>query len=69
MTARPYAPVGRPVDPQIRWQATTLAHSVGPVEAAKRLRMTRGTFAAVVAGLPVAASTEARAAAAFRRRT
>lgn len=59
MSRRRYAPVGRPVAPQLRWWATTLTHTVGPVCAAREMALTRGTLAAVLAGLPVSATTEA----------
>lgn len=55
-----YLPIGRPVEQQVRWWAISLAQQLGPVAAAKTVGVTRGTYASVMAGLAVAATTEAR---------
>ncbi len=67
MSRRRYAPIGRPVAPQLRWWATTLTHTVGPVSAARQLGLTRATLAAVLAGLAVSATTDDRVARARQR--
>ena len=55
-----YIQVGRPVAQSDMWFATELAARIGVAAAARRIGTTRGTLAAVIAGLPIAASTEER---------
>lgn len=52
--------IGRPVDQADCWWVTHLTARLGPARAAKEIGVTRGTLAAVIAGLPVASSTEER---------
>lgn len=52
--------LGRPVAQSDCWWAAELAARVGPTVAARRIGITRGTLAAVIAGFPVAATTDAR---------
>lgn len=69
MTARKYSPVGRPVAPSDRAWADALTQQLGPTRAAGTIGVTRGTLAAILAGLPVAASTDDRLWAARRSRS
>ena len=62
-----YVQIGRPVTDSDCWWATELAARVGPAKAAKRIGVSRSTLAAIIAGLPVAASTEDRVRAARQR--
>jgi hypothetical protein len=62
-----YIRIGRPIDHNARWWATALAERVGPTEAARRIGISRATLAAVIAGLPVAATTELRVCRAQQR--
>lgn len=55
-----YIQIGRPVQPADCWWAADLAARVGPSAAAKRVGISRSTLAAVIAGLPVAATTDSR---------
>lgn len=55
-----YTQIGRPIQQVDGWWATHLAAHIGAARAAKRIGLTRGTLAAVIAGFPIAASTEAR---------
>lgn len=52
--------IGRPVEQGDCWWATNLTAQVGPARAARAIGIARCTLAAVIAGLPVAASTEQR---------
>jgi len=60
MTTRKYSPVGRPVAPSDRDWADALTQQLGPTRAAGTIGVTRGTLAAILAGLPVSASTDDR---------
>ena len=62
-----YRQIGRPVASYDRWWLVLLTHRVGASAASKRIGTTRGTLAAVLAGLPVAASTDQRVRAARLR--
>lgn len=56
--AQRYRQVGRPVPQGDQWWAAQLAARQGVGHAARAMGLTRGTVAAVIAGLPVSASTE-----------
>jgi hypothetical protein len=56
----PYLQIGRPVAQSDCWWAADLAARIGPTAAARRIGVTRATLAAVIAGLPVASTTDAR---------
>ena len=64
---KPYSPVGRPVAQTHQWWLVDLAHTIGPAAAARLVGVTRGTLAAVIAGLPVSAATDARVRRAHER--
>jgi hypothetical protein len=59
-TTRKYTPIGRPVAPSDRAWADALTQRLGPAGAAGVIGVTRATLAAILAGLPVAASTDDR---------
>jgi len=54
-----YMQIGRRPSQANLWFACELANKIGPAAAARRIGISRSTLAAVVAGFPVAASTDA----------
>lgn len=52
--------IGRPVADSDLWWAAELAQKIGVSRAARCIGIARGTLASVIAGLPVAATTEYR---------
>lgn len=59
-----YIQIGRPVAQADCWWATELAIRIGAAAAARQIGVTRGTLAAVIAYLPIAATTAERVRAA-----
>ena len=59
-TRKRYAPIGRPVAPSDRAWADALTSKLGPSLAALSIGVSRSTLANILAGLPVAASTDDR---------
>jgi hypothetical protein len=55
-----YTQIGRPVEQADGWWVTDLAARVGVASASKKIGISRATLAAVIAGLPIAATTEER---------